>query len=133
MKAHRSHSPDWECACPRNLLRFVNRGWSDRLPLFTEDRLRRSFEIRSKFANASSIAMFRTPADKNRLRAPASTGTLCPRMLRFTPILLFLILATRALAVDEWGILKYEGRDYVSIAILANFINSGPSRNPAAI
>jgi len=70
--------------------------------------------------------MFRTPADKNRLRAPASTGTLCPRMLRFTPILLFLILATRALAVDEWGILKYEGRDYVSIANIGQFYQLGP-------
>lgn len=47
-------------------------------------------------------------------------------MRRFTPILIFLLLATRAFAVGDWNILKHEGRDYVTLANVGQFYQFGP-------
>ena len=48
------------------------------------------------------------------------------RMPRFTPLLLLLLLATRAFAVGDWTLLKYEGRDYVPLANVGAFYQLGP-------
>jgi N-acetylmuramoyl-L-alanine amidase len=48
-------------------------------------------------------------------------------MFRLSPILLCLLLLTaRAYAVGEWTLLKYEGRDYVSLANIGQFYQLGP-------
>ena len=46
-------------------------------------------------------------------------------MPRFTPLLLFLLLAARAFAVGDWTLLKYEGRDYVPLANVGAFYQLG--------
>ena len=46
-------------------------------------------------------------------------------MPRYTPFLLFLLLATRAFAVGDWTLLKYEGRDYVPLANVGTFYELG--------
>ena len=46
-------------------------------------------------------------------------------MPRLTPLLLFLLLATRAFAVGDWTLLKYEGRDYVPLANVGAFYQLG--------
>ncbi len=47
-------------------------------------------------------------------------------MPRFTPLLLLLLLATRAFAVGDWTLLKYEGRDYVPLSNVGAFYYLGP-------
>ena len=46
-------------------------------------------------------------------------------MPRLTPLLLFLLLATRAFAVGDWTLLKYEGRDYVPLSNIGTFYRLG--------
>ena len=47
-------------------------------------------------------------------------------MPRFTPILFFLLLlVARAFGVGEWGLVKYEGRDYVTLANVGQFYQLG--------
>ncbi|MDD5349423.1 MAG: N-acetylmuramoyl-L-alanine amidase [Chthoniobacteraceae bacterium] len=47
-------------------------------------------------------------------------------MPRFAPILLFLLFALRAFGAGEWTLLKYENRDYVTLANIGAFYQLGP-------
>ena len=46
-------------------------------------------------------------------------------MLRFFPILLLLLLAVQAFAIGDWDLVKYEGRDYVTLANIGRFYQLG--------
>ena len=48
-------------------------------------------------------------------------------MFRLSPIILcLLLLASQVIAAGEWTLLKYEGRDYVTLANVGNFYQLGP-------
>ena len=46
-------------------------------------------------------------------------------MLRLSPILVLLLFAARAFAVGDWTLLKYEGRDYVTLDNVGDFYQLG--------
>ncbi|MEI8234512.1 MAG: N-acetylmuramoyl-L-alanine amidase [Verrucomicrobiota bacterium] len=46
-------------------------------------------------------------------------------MSRLAPILLFVLLALRAFGAGEWTLLKYEGRDYVTLSNIGAFYQLG--------